>query len=53
MTKEFTVEAEYNQKMVAEGYEADTPVVKPNKVKITGGKDEMDKISLCKSNCGN
>ncbi|WP_394236896.1 YbbR-like domain-containing protein [Niallia oryzisoli] len=49
VTKEYTIDAEFNQKMVADGYEAGTPVVKPNKVKITGGKDVMDKISYVKA----
>ena len=49
VTKEFTIQAEYNQELIAEGYVADTPIVKPNKVKITGGKDEMDKISFVKA----
>jgi YbbR domain-containing protein len=49
VTKEYTVEAEFNHKMVADGYEAGTPEVKPKKVKITGGKDVMDKISYVKA----
>ncbi|WP_338450574.1 CdaR family protein [Niallia oryzisoli] len=49
VTKEYTIDAEFNQKMVADGYEAGAPVVKPNKVKITGGKDVMDKISYVKA----
>lgn len=49
VTKEYTIDAEFNHKMVADGYEAGTPVVKPNKVKITGGKDVMDKISYVKA----
>lgn len=49
VTKEYTVEAEFNHKMVADGYEAGTPEVNPNKVKITGGKDVMDKISYVKA----
>jgi YbbR domain-containing protein len=49
VTKEYTVEAEFNHKMVADGYEVGTPEVKPKKVKITGGKDVMDKISYVKA----
>jgi len=49
VTKEFTVEAEFNHKMVADGYGAGKPVVKPSKVKVTGGKDVMDKISYVKA----
>ncbi|WP_071396675.1 CdaR family protein [Bacillus tuaregi] len=49
VTKEYTIDAEFNHKLVADGYEAGAPVVKPNKVKITGGKDVMDKISYVKA----
>ena len=44
VTKEYSVDVEFDGKMVDEGYIASTPVVKPNKVKITGGKDIMDQI---------
>ena len=49
VTKEYTIEAEFNHKMVADGYEAGIPEVNPKKVKITGGKDVMDKISYVKA----
>jgi YbbR domain-containing protein len=49
VTKEYTVEAEYNHKMIAEGYAASAPEVKPGKVNITGGKDVMDKITYVKA----
>lgn len=49
VTKEYIIEAEFNHKMVADGYEAGTPEVNPKKVKITGGKDVMDKISYVKA----
>ena len=35
--------------MVEDGYVAGTPVVKPNKVTITGGKDVMDQISYVRA----
>ena len=35
--------------MIEDGYAAGTPMVKPNKVKITGGKDVMDQISYVKA----
>ena len=44
VTKEYSVDVEFDGKMVDEGYSASTPVVEPNKVKITGGKDIMDQI---------
>jgi YbbR domain-containing protein len=44
VTKEYSVDVEFDVKMVDEGYIASTPVVAPNKVRITGGKDIMDQI---------
>ena len=44
VTKEYSVDVEFDAKMVDEGYVASTPVVEPNKVRITGGKDIMDQI---------
>ena len=44
VTKEYPVDVEFDAKMVDEGYVASTPVVEPNKVRITGGKDIMDQI---------
>ena len=38
------MDVEFDAKMVDEGYVASTPVVEPNKVRITGGKDIMDQI---------
>ncbi|MCQ6276795.1 YbbR-like domain-containing protein [Bacillus sp. V3B] len=49
VTEEYTVDVEFNHKMVAEGYTADNPEVQPGKVKITGGKDVMDKITYVKA----
>jgi len=49
VTQEFKVEAEYNENLVAEGYLAEQPVVKPNKVKITGAKDVIEKITYVKA----
>ena len=39
VTKEFSVEAEYNHSVLEDGYFAEEPVVKPEKVKITGAKE--------------
>lgn len=49
VTKEFKVEAEYNQTIIEEGYLAGQPTVEPNKVTITGAKDVIDRISYVKA----
>lgn len=49
VTKEFSVEAEFNGSLVEEGYIAEKPTVKPNKVQITGAKDVIDKITYVKA----
>ncbi|MFD1708858.1 YbbR-like domain-containing protein [Siminovitchia sediminis] len=49
VTEEFTVEAEFNNNILAEGFEAEQPVVEPNKVQITGGKETLEKISYVKA----
>ncbi|MFJ7728601.1 YbbR-like domain-containing protein [Neobacillus sp. NPDC097160] len=49
ITKEFKVEAEINSSQIEEGYAAGQPVVEPNKVKITGAKDIIDRISYVKA----
>ncbi len=48
-TKEFSVEVEYDQKMLAEGYEAGSAVIDPKKVTISGGKDVMEQITYVKA----
>ncbi|MDF9758442.1 YbbR domain-containing protein [Peribacillus simplex] len=50
VTKEFPVEAEYNNSLLEEGYTADQPTVSPKTVKITGAKDTIDQISYVKAN---
>lgn len=49
VTQEFKVEPEYNSSLVADGYSADQAIVKPNKVKITGAKDVIEKITYVKA----
>ncbi|GHI01567.1 CdaR family protein [Neobacillus kokaensis] len=49
VTKEFKVEAEFNRNQIADGYAAGEPVVEPNKVKITGAKSLIDRISYVKA----
>ncbi|WP_338471379.1 CdaR family protein [Niallia sp. XMNu-256] len=48
-TKEFSIEVEYNQKMIADGYKAGVPVIDPKKVTISGGKDVMEQIAYVKA----
>ena len=50
VTVEYPVEIEFiNMDKIAEGYVADTPIVKPNIVKLTGAKEDMDQIALIKA----
>lgn len=50
VTKEFSVEAEYNSSLLEEGYTAGPPTVSPKTVKITGAKDAIEQISYVKAN---
>ncbi|MBS4201648.1 YbbR-like domain-containing protein [Bacillus sp. FJAT-49732] len=49
VTKEFGVEAEFNRSILAEGFEAERPEIEPKTVKITGAKDDIEKISYVKA----
>ncbi|GAA0313964.1 CdaA regulatory protein CdaR [Bacillus carboniphilus] len=49
VTKEFTVEAEYNADLLQEGFSAGQPSVEPKTVKITGAKDTIEQISYVKA----
>lgn len=49
VTEEFSVEAEFNNNTLAEGFEADFPTVEPKTVQITGGKETIEKISYVKA----
>lgn len=49
VTKEFKVDAELNRSLIEEGFAAGVPIVDPNKVKITGAKDVIDRISYVKA----
>jgi YbbR domain-containing protein len=49
VTTEFTVEAEFDNDLIKDGYSAGQPTVKPNKVKITGAKDVVDRITYVKA----
>jgi YbbR domain-containing protein len=49
VTKEFSVEAEFNTDLLEEGYGAGEPTLNPKKVKITGAKDVVDRIMFVKA----
>ncbi|MED3564389.1 YbbR-like domain-containing protein, partial [Bacillus xiapuensis] len=49
ITQEYKVDTEFNQGLLQEGYSAGQPVVEPNKVKITGAKNLIDRISYVKA----
>ncbi|MFJ5763593.1 YbbR-like domain-containing protein [Neobacillus sp. NPDC093182] len=49
VTTEFTVEAEFNSDLIKDGYSAGQPAVNPKKVKITGAKDVIDRITYVKA----
>jgi YbbR domain-containing protein len=49
ITKEFKVEAEFNKGQIEDGYSAGQPIVEPNKVKITGAKSAIDRITYVKA----
>ncbi|MBS4210017.1 CdaR family protein [Bacillus sp. FJAT-50079] len=49
VTEEFKVEAEFNRGILAEGFEAEKPEIKPKTVKITGAKDVIDKVTYVKA----
>jgi YbbR domain-containing protein len=49
ITKEFKVEAEFDTNQIEEGYSAGQPVVSPKKVKITGAKSDIDRITYVKA----
>jgi YbbR domain-containing protein len=49
ITKEFKIEAEYNTDQIEEGYSAGPPQVEPNRVKVTGAKSVIDRITYVKA----
>ncbi len=50
VTKEYKVDAEFNSELIADGFISGAPSIKPGKVKITGAKDVIDRISYVKAN---
>lgn len=49
VTQEFSVDVEFNSKIIADGYISEAPTIKPNKVKITGARDVVDQITYVKA----
>lgn len=49
ITKEFKVGAEYNNGLIEDGFSAGQPIIEPDKVKITGAKDVIDRITYVKA----
>ena len=49
VTEEFRVDAEFNRDILAEGFEAEVPVVEPRTVKVTGAKNVVENISYVKA----
>lgn len=49
ITKEFKVEAEFNQNLLDEGFTSLAPEVEPSTVEITGAKADVEKISYVKA----
>lgn len=49
VTKEFSVEAEFNNGLLADGYTAKQSIIKPKNVKVTGAKDVVDNIAYVKA----
>lgn len=52
VTKDYTIDIEYDKKMIAAGYEVGSPVIEPSKVTISGGKDVMEQIIYVKATVG-
>jgi len=49
VSEKFNVGAEYNPRLVADGYTAGKPIVEPNIVTVTGAKDVVDRITYVKA----
>ncbi|WP_251555529.1 CdaR family protein [Neobacillus muris] len=52
ISKQYNVEAEFNEDLIEDGYSVGQPVTDPKKVKITGAKSEMDRIAYVKAVIG-
>ncbi|MBN6889844.1 YbbR domain-containing protein [Cytobacillus horneckiae] len=49
VTKEFQVEAEFNRGILEDGYEAAIAIAEPNTVKVTGAKEDIERIGFVKA----
>ncbi|MBC2255849.1 CdaR family protein [Listeria ivanovii] len=49
VTKKFSVDVELSKSVIADGYQAGTPVIDPKKVSITGAKDTIEQIAYVKA----
>ncbi len=49
VTKKFSVDVELNKSVIADGYQAGTPIIDPKKVSITGAKDTIEQIAYVKA----
>jgi YbbR domain-containing protein len=49
ITREFKVGVEYNNSLIEDGFTAGKPIIEPDKVKITGAKDIIDRITYVKA----
>lgn len=45
LTEEFTIEPQFNESILSNGYEAEGLAVDPKTVKVTGSKDEVERIA--------
>ncbi|WP_171051005.1 CdaR family protein [Bacillus sp. BHET2] len=45
VTEEFTIEPKFNDSILSNGYEAEGLAVDPQTVKVTGSKDEVDRVA--------
>lgn len=49
VTKKFSVDVELSKSVIADGYQAGTPIIDPKKVSITGAKDTIEQIAYVKA----
>ncbi|MED3552954.1 YbbR-like domain-containing protein [Cytobacillus praedii] len=49
VTKEYKVDVEFDQSLIEDGYISEAPEAEPKRVKITGAKDVMERITYVKA----
>ncbi len=49
VTKKFSVDVELSKSVIADGYQAGTPIIDPKKVSITSAKDTIEQIAYVKA----